>query len=137
MSRQTSRPEVPAPERKERLPWEEPKPLEEDPESPAKLEAILNNPSYEPAVEDVDFLRGDDARGVRIQLDYLKPESLLNEHGVRHTIVVFGSTRIVEPACRKNECRTATRRSVSRAGEQRFGASLEGRRTYPRQEPVL
>jgi len=31
-------------------------------------------------------------------LDYLKPQTLLNEHDVAHTIVVFGSTRIPEPA---------------------------------------
>ena len=37
-------------------------------------------------------------RGVRLEIDYFKPESLLEEHGVRETIVVFGSTRICEPA---------------------------------------
>ncbi|HDK38301.1 MAG TPA: TIGR00730 family Rossman fold protein [Thiolapillus brandeum] len=62
------------------------------------METILNSPSYLPAIEDVDFLDGDDARGVRLQLDYLKPERLLIEQGIEHTIVVFGSTRIVEPA---------------------------------------
>ena len=29
-------------------------------------------------------------------MDYLKPELLLREHGIEHTIVVFGSTRIME-----------------------------------------
>jgi uncharacterized protein (TIGR00730 family) len=98
VSRQASRPELPTSERKERLPWQEPKPLEEDPEGPAMLKAILNSPSYRPAIEDVEFLDSDDARGVRLQLDFLKPDRLLNEHDVRHTIVVFGGTRIVEPA---------------------------------------
>ncbi|NOY63393.1 MAG: TIGR00730 family Rossman fold protein, partial [Gammaproteobacteria bacterium] len=65
------------------------------------LEIILNNPSFRPAIEDVDFLDGDDARGVRLQLDYLKPDRLLREHGVKNTIVVFGSTRIIEPAAAK------------------------------------
>jgi uncharacterized protein (TIGR00730 family) len=42
-------------------------------------------------------------RGVRLQIDYFKPEMLLEEHRIHHTIVVFGSTRICEPAvaCRK------------------------------------
>jgi len=35
---------------------------------------------------------------VRLMLDYLKPQTLLNEHDVAHTIVVFGGTRIPEPA---------------------------------------
>ena len=83
--------------RKDPLPWQRPKPADEDPQCPAKLQRILQSPAYRPAIEDVDFLDGDDARGVRLQLDYLKPERLLREHGVQNAIVVFGSTRIVEP----------------------------------------
>jgi uncharacterized protein (TIGR00730 family) len=101
VSDQDHKPAVPQPahaeQRKEPLPWQTPKSPNEDPECPSKLQAILDSPSYVPAVEDVDFLDGDDARGVRLQLDYLKPDRLLKQHGVRHTIVVFGSTRIVEP----------------------------------------
>jgi uncharacterized protein (TIGR00730 family) len=37
-------------------------------------------------------------RGVRLQIDYFKPERLLEEHRIRNTIVVFGSTRICEQA---------------------------------------
>lgn len=100
MIKRSGPPNIPLPanveQRKEPLPWQEPKSPSEDPEGPSKLEAILNSPSYRPAIEDVQFLDGDDARGVRIQLDYLKAERLLREHGVQRTIVVFGSTRIVE-----------------------------------------
>jgi len=95
-----TKPEVPEPaqrnERKEPLPWHSPKPSDEDPESPNKLKAILTSPSYIPAIEDVNFLHGEDARGVRIQLDYLKPDKILRHHGIQHSIVVFGSTRIIE-----------------------------------------
>jgi len=102
-----NRPEVPEPpspnQRKESLPWQKPKPSGEDPEGPGKLQAIFNSPSYVSAIEDTDFLYGEDARGVRLQLDYLKPDSLLKEHGVQHTIVVFGSTRIVEPAAARKK----------------------------------
>jgi hypothetical protein len=42
-------------------------------------------------------LKGPNTRGIRLQLDYLKPQVLLNKHGIELTIVVFGSTRIVEP----------------------------------------
>jgi len=98
--KQYNKPEVPEPahphQRKEPLPWQNPKPSAEDPECPDKLQAILNSPSYIPAVEDVDFLDGDDTRGVRIQIDYLKPDRLLKQQGVHNTIVVFGSTRIIE-----------------------------------------
>ncbi len=107
MNKKYIRPEVPVPahprQRREPLPWQKPKPKVEDPQGPAKLDAIMKSPSYRPAIEDVDFLHGDDARGVRIQLDYLKPDRLLRAHGVQHSIVVFGSTRIVEPAAAKRK----------------------------------
>lgn len=100
MSERHHKPEVPQPahpeQRKEPLPWQTPKSSADDPECPGKLQAILDSPSYVPAVEDVNFLDGDETRGIRLQLDYLKPDRLLRQHGVQHTIVVFGSTRIVE-----------------------------------------
>ncbi len=44
------------------------------------------------------FLAQDGVRGVRLQIDYLKPELLLQENEIHQTIVVFGGTRICEPA---------------------------------------
>jgi uncharacterized protein (TIGR00730 family) len=89
----------PAPqERSQPLPWQAPKSLEDDPEALRRVQALLASPSYRPADADSDFLRRDDVRAARLGLDYLKPELLLREQGIRHTIVVFGSTRIVEPA---------------------------------------
>ena len=45
--------------------------------------------------EDEAFLYSNDARGIRLQLDYLKAESKLRELGIEHTIVVFGSARVI------------------------------------------
>jgi uncharacterized protein (TIGR00730 family) len=84
--------------RREPLPWHQPKPAEEDPDAPRRVQAILDSPSHRQADRDVDFLNLDETRGVRLQIDYAKPELLLEQHGVQHTIVVFGSTRIPEPA---------------------------------------
>jgi len=83
--------------RQEPLPAQTPKPGHDDPNAPALLREILNSPTYRQADEDVDFLDRDDTRGLRLQLDYLKPQLLLEEHGIANTIVVFGSTRICEP----------------------------------------
>ena len=58
----------------------------------------MRSPSYRQADMDVEFLNLDETRGVRLQIDYQKPEYLLEQHGIRHTIVVFGSTRIKESA---------------------------------------
>lgn len=83
------------------LPWDHPKPAEEDPDAPRRVQAILDGPSYRQADQDTAFLQKYETRGVRLQLDYLKAELALQEHRVRHTIVVFGSTRIPEPLAAK------------------------------------
>ena len=83
--------------RREPLPWHRPKASDEDPDAPRRIQAILDSPSYLQADLDVSFLNLDETRGVRLQIDYLKPEMLLEQHGIQHTIVVFGSTRITEP----------------------------------------
>jgi len=92
-------PHPPHPEhRREPLPESRPKAGEEDPGAPARIQALLNAPSYRRADQDVAFLERDEARGLRLNLEYMKPDLLLREHAVRHTIVVFGSTRFSEPA---------------------------------------
>jgi uncharacterized protein (TIGR00730 family) len=83
--------------RREPLPWQRPKPADEDPDAPARVRALMASPTYRQADSDVDFLNLDETRGVRLQIDYLKAELLLAQRGVEHTIVVFGSTRIREP----------------------------------------
>ena len=44
---------------------------------------------------DPDFLLGDSMRGTRFMLEYAKAEELLRAWGIRSTIVVFGSARIL------------------------------------------
>jgi uncharacterized protein (TIGR00730 family) len=60
------------------------------------LDAIFHSPSYRLAEQDVDFLKRPDLRPVRLQLELLKPEVTLIEQQIRSTIVVFGSTQIVD-----------------------------------------
>ncbi len=78
------------------LPWQYPKSDKEDPEAFQRIKTIMANPNYIQADRDPDFLRCDEVRGVRLEVDYLKPELLLRRYGVEYTIVVFGSTHIVE-----------------------------------------
>jgi len=61
-----------------------------------KIETIISGPSFAVAEDDKNFICSDEARGVRLQLDYLKAEVKMQKHGIDHTIVVFGSARIVE-----------------------------------------
>ncbi|MEN6451112.1 MAG: LOG family protein [Thermoguttaceae bacterium] len=62
------------------------------------LSKLLQAPSYRVAYKDVDFLNQPEMRAARIELELLKPELYFQQNGVRSTIVVFGSTRIIEPA---------------------------------------
>jgi uncharacterized protein (TIGR00730 family) len=54
---------------------------------------VLRSAAYRLADEDPEFLAHDDARGVRLELEYLKAELQLRRQGVRSTVIVMGSTR--------------------------------------------
>ena len=51
--------------------------------------------SYKFAFDDEAFLARRETIGIRFELELLKPEILLKERGIEHTITVFGSTRFV------------------------------------------
>jgi uncharacterized protein (TIGR00730 family) len=110
--------------RRQPLPWHQPKAAEEDPDAPQRVRAILDSPSYRQADQDVDFLRRDDTRGLRLQLDYLKAESLLEQHGIRHTIVVLGSTRLPEPAAARRKVATLRAAAAATPADTELGRQL-------------
>ena len=120
---------IPAPadprERSEPLPWQRPKPVEEDPNAFARVEAIMSSPTYERADLDEEFLDSGEARGARLALDYQKPEVHLRRHGVEHTIVVFGSTRIPEPAEARRRVAELEQALVARPGDAKLTAKLD------------
>ena len=97
-----TKPRIPRPphprERREPLPTSLPSSARVDRDAEARVKAILESPNYRIASEDPDFLASDAARGLRLQMDYLKPELALRAHGVERTVVVFGSARICEAA---------------------------------------
>src|SRR5204863_4136008 len=76
----------PSEKRQRPLPDHRPNPSADDPAAPARIEAVIASPSYRRSDRDPDFLQRADMRGVRLMLDYLKPQTLL------------GGTRIPEPA---------------------------------------
>jgi hypothetical protein len=63
-----------------------------------RVKELINSDTYRRADLDVNFLGNENVRGQRLELDYLKPELHLRAQGIEHTIVVFGGTRILEPA---------------------------------------
>ena len=59
---------------------------------------VEQSSSYRLAFDDPVFLARSEVRGVRFQLELLKPDLILRENQIDHTIVVFGSARFVSAA---------------------------------------
>lgn len=118
-------PDPPRPEgRREPLPWQQPKSPEDDPDALERVRALLASPGYRLAEQDPAFLERDEARGLRLQIEYLKPELSLKEHGIRHTIVVYGSTRIPEPAAARRNVEALRTQLASHPGDAGISREL-------------
>ncbi len=76
----------------------------------ANLEEILRSPSYRVAFKDLEFLSSPKLRPMRMELELLKPELGFRKNGVGSTIVVFGSTRIIDPASAQEQLERAEAR---------------------------
>ncbi|MCX7558144.1 LOG family protein [Sulfitobacter sp. F26204] len=70
-------------------------------------------PAYKLAFTDDAFMGREELRPVRLQLELLKPEMMLDAEGITSTIVLFGGARIPEPA-QKDMARTKTLAELSR-----------------------
>jgi uncharacterized protein (TIGR00730 family) len=57
----------------------------------------LGSNAYRLAFADPEFLLRRETRGIRLQLEMLKPELDQQAQGVEHTVVVFGSARFMPP----------------------------------------
>lgn len=74
------------------------------------LQKIIHSLSYRVAYKDVDFLMEPELRAARMELEQIKPELYFQRQNIRSTIVVFGSTRIVEPAAAQEQYEQAQAR---------------------------
>jgi uncharacterized protein (TIGR00730 family) len=70
-------------------------------------------PAYKLAFDDPAFMDRDALRPVRLQLELLKPEIMMDDYGIQSTIVLFGGARIPEPA-KKDTARTSTLADLSK-----------------------
>ncbi len=64
----------------------------------ARLQAIMEHPSYRLAYLDEDFIRSEDLRPLRLQLELLKPQKMMEAFGIKSTVVVFGGTQVAPRA---------------------------------------
>lgn len=87
-----------------------------------------SSPSYRLAFADEDFLCRDELRPVRLQLELLKFQMLLDEHRIFSTVVLFGGARIPAPDAR-GAARTRTLADLSHFYEEasRFARQMTQR----------
>ena len=85
-------------------------------------------PAYRLAFADDEFLCRDELRPVRLQLELLKPQMVMDERGIESTVVLFGGARIPEPA-KKADAKTETLAELSKYYDQarRFAAMITAR----------
>lgn len=97
-------------------------------------------PAYKLAFADSDFLCREELRPVRLQLELLKPQMILDERGIESTIVLFGGARIPEPA-KKNEARTETLAELSKfydeAREFARLMTIKSMQSYGREDVIV
>ena len=99
---------------------------EPQPDEDSRVERILRSPSYQRADQDTEFLNREELRPVRLQLELLKPEIIQIQEGIRSTIVVFGSARLIEPAMARErlaEAETALAQKPDDPGRRRAVAT--------------
>ena len=102
-----------------------------DEQARQNLKAILNSPSYRLAEDDPQLLSLPEVRPVRLQLELLKPELTMQREHVRSTVVVFGSTQIIDRQ------QAAARLEAARAAAQAAPTSAVARRAVQRAERLL
>ena len=71
------------------------------------------SPVYRLAFADRDFMTREELRPVRLQLELLKPQMIMDARGIRSTVVLFGGARIPSPA-EKASARTPALADLSR-----------------------
>ncbi len=74
-------------------------------------------PSYRLAFLDHDFLLREELRPVRLQLELLKPQMIMDERGIESTVVMFGGARIPAPE-HADQAQTPTLAGLSRYYEE-------------------
>ena len=68
---------------------------------------LTRTSSYRLAYTDDAFLIRDELRSVRLQLEWLKPDLIQEEHGIQATVVVFGGARFPAPEIAAERLRQA------------------------------
>ena len=97
-------------------------------------------PAYRLAFTDAEFLMREELRPVRLQLELLKPQLVMDERGIESTVVMFGGARIPAPE-RKESARTPALAELSRYYDEArlFARAMTERsmQTYGRENVIV
>ncbi len=113
------------------LPWQHPDAPKDDRDALDNIKKIMNSPSYKIAIDDSLFLNSTEATPMRLGLDYHKAESILKRYGILKTIVVYGSTRVVDSK------RAKERLEAIKARADRSKDDIELQKELKRAESIL
>ena len=84
--------------------------------------------SYQLAFQDPPFLLREELRPVRLQLEVLKPELILQEQHIESTVVVFGSARIPDPEIAESKLVSAQAEYAKNNDDTLFAKKVEAAR---------
>jgi hypothetical protein len=103
----------------------EPEDDESDADIRERVQRLIDSPSYEQADRDETFLLRPEMCGVRLQLDFWKTEEILRRRAIEHTIVVYGSTRVVEPHTAQARLTKANRILATDPGNRQYACAAD------------
>ena len=89
------------------------------------VDRLKRSQAYRVAYKDAAFLARDYARPARLQLELLKTEIGMRQNQIKSTIVVFGGTRILEPAVAARNVRRAQARLKKNPGDPTLKRDLQ------------
>lgn len=96
-------------------------------------------PAYRLAFTDTEFMLREELRPVRLQLELLKPQMVMDERGIASTVVLFGGARIPAPD-RADTARTPELAALSRYYDEarRFARAMTERslQSYGRENVI-
>ncbi len=89
-----------------------------------RVRVLSQSPSYQRSDQDADFLQLDALRGVRLELEFLKPELIQRGRGIRGTIAVFGGARVQDPEVARYQLTLARRAAEAEPEDSELAGEL-------------
>jgi len=82
-------------------------------------------PAYKMAYLDDKLMKRPELRGIRMELELMKTEMALSEHGVKSTVAIFGSARSRDKEEAEERVRKYEALAAARPGDKSIGSKLE------------